>query len=68
VEESLYVTTVARATGWTEHFIRWELPLSRGWAYYHAQRIHEGERTTWPQVFQKEDETFEEIRKKYEMK
>lgn len=39
---------LAAKTGWTEHFIRWELPLSRGYAYYHTARIMDGEHTQWP--------------------
>ncbi len=39
---------IASKSGWSEHFIRWELPLSRGYAYYHAARVLEGERCRWP--------------------
>jgi len=39
---------IAAKTGWTEHFIRHELPLSRGNAYYHAARVMDGERCRWP--------------------
>ena len=39
---------IASKTGWSEDFIRWQLPLSRGWAYYHAARAMEGERCRWP--------------------
>jgi hypothetical protein len=39
---------LASKTGWPEHYIRWELPLSRGFAYYHAARVLEGERCRWP--------------------
>ena len=31
-----YVALIARYTGWTENFILWKLPLSRGNAYCHA--------------------------------
>lgn len=48
VEEAVYVTVIASKTGWTEHFIRHELPLQRGWAYYHAARVMDGERCRWP--------------------
>lgn len=27
---------IARYTGWTEHYIKWELPMARGNAYCHA--------------------------------
>lgn len=30
------VFALARETGWTEHFILWELPLHRALAYQHA--------------------------------
>ena len=41
---------IASKTGWSEDFIRHELPLSRGYAYYHAARVLEGERCRWPGV------------------
>lgn len=44
----MYVMVIAEKTGWTEHFIRWELPLCRGMAYYHAARLMAGERCRWP--------------------
>lgn len=32
---------IARYSGWSEHFILWELPLSRAYAYAHAyMRLH----------------------------
>jgi hypothetical protein len=34
---------LAKATGWSEEFIRHELPLSRGYAYIHAARLMDGE-------------------------
>ena len=39
---------ITAKTGWTEDYIRWELPLARGYAYYHTARIMEGEHTQWP--------------------
>ena len=33
-----------------EHFLRWELPLTRGWGYYHAIRVEAGDRFRWPGV------------------
>lgn len=39
---------VASKTGWSEDYIRWELPLARGYGYYHAARVLEGERCQWP--------------------
>jgi hypothetical protein len=48
VWEAQYVIVIASKTGWPERFIRWELPLSRGYAYYHAARVLEGERCRWP--------------------
>lgn len=36
-----YVITLASKTGWSEHFILWELPLSRGFQYQHTiWRMH----------------------------
>jgi hypothetical protein len=48
VWEAQYVVVIASKTGWTEDFIRHRLPLARGWAYYHAARVLEGERCRWP--------------------
>lgn len=48
VWEAAYVVVIASKTGWTEDFIRHQLPLSRGMAYYHAVRVMEGERCRWP--------------------
>lgn len=48
VWEAQYIIVIASQTGWTESFIRHELPLCRGWAYYHAARLLEGERCRWP--------------------
>lgn len=42
VGEAQYVGIIASLTGWTEEYIRWELPLSRGWAYFHTARIMDG--------------------------
>jgi len=39
---------IASRTGWTEDYIRWWLPLSRGWAYYHAARLLDGEAMRFP--------------------
>lgn len=44
----MYVMIIAEKTGWEERFIRWDLPLSRGLAYYHAARLLAGERCRWP--------------------
>ena len=48
VWEAQYVIVIASKTGWSESHIRHHLPLSRGWAYYHAARLLEGERCRWP--------------------
>lgn len=48
VWEAQFVLVIASKTGWTEWFIRHELPLSRAYAYYHAARLLEGERCRWP--------------------
>ena len=50
VWEAQYVIAIASKTGWSEHYIRHDLPLSRGYAYYHASRVMEGERCRWPGV------------------
>ena len=48
VWEAQYVLTISSKTGWSEDFIRHQLPLSRGWAYYHTARLMEGEKCRWP--------------------
>lgn len=48
MDEAQYVVVLAASTGWTEDHIRHQLPLSRGYAYYHAARILAGERCRWP--------------------
>jgi len=48
VPEACYVLVIASKTGWSEDHIRHALPLSRGWAYYHAARVLDGERCRWP--------------------
>ena len=46
--EAQYIAVIAHGTGWTEDYIRWHLPLSRGRAYVHAFRLMEGEAMMWP--------------------
>jgi hypothetical protein len=48
VAEAQYIAVIAHGTGWTEDYIRWHLPLSRGRAYVHAFRLMEGEAMMWP--------------------
>lgn len=61
----MYVLAIAASTGWSERFIRWELPLTRGWAYYHAARLMEGQKCVWPEVIADEYEEFEQLRAKW---
>ena len=65
-EEAIYVTAIAATTGWSEHFIRWELPLERGWAYYHAARLMAGEKCVWPEAIEAEHQWFDQIQQKYQ--
>jgi hypothetical protein len=46
--KATYILVIAAKSGWSEEFIRWELPLARGNAYYHAARVMDGERCRWP--------------------
>jgi hypothetical protein len=39
---------VSKATGLTMNQIEWQLPLAKGWAFFHAQRLLDGELMTWP--------------------
>jgi hypothetical protein len=48
VWEAQFVLVIASKTGWKETFIRWCLPLSRAFPYYHAARLLEGENCRWP--------------------
>ena len=48
VWEAQYVIVISSRTGWSEQYIRHELPLSRGFAYFHTCRLMEGERCRWP--------------------
>ena len=50
MSEAIYVMVIARSTGWSEHYIRWSLPLTRGWAYYHAARLLDGRPMSWPEA------------------
>lgn len=63
----MYVLAIAASTGWSEYFIRWELPLTRGWSYYHAARLREGEKCVWPETIEREYEWFEKIRRKWQV-
>jgi len=62
VWEAQYIIVIAARTGWTEEFIRWELPLSRGYAYYHAARLLDGERMTWPGGSKKGTQFFDSVK------
>lgn len=48
MDAAFYVAVVSRATGLNAKQIEWELPLAQGWAYFHAQRLLDGELMTWP--------------------
>ena len=48
VWEAQYVIVISSKTGWNENYIRHDLPLSRGYAYFHAARLLERERCVWP--------------------
>ena len=46
--EAQAVLVIAANTGWSEEFIRWELPKWRANAYFHTARVMAGERFRWP--------------------
>ena len=48
VWEAQFILVLAASTGWAEDFIRWRLPLARGFPYYHAARLLDGEDCRWP--------------------
>lgn len=45
---------ISSRTGWTEDYIRWWLPLSRGWAYYHGARLLDNQPMIFPDGITKE--------------
>ncbi len=53
---------VASKTGWTEEYIRWELPLSRGHSYYHSSRLLDGVGMQWPETRQKIDDYVDDVK------
>jgi len=42
------VFSLAKETGWSEHFILWELPFARALEYYHAALWSNGAWTVKP--------------------
>lgn len=45
--EAYYVAALTRARGWSEAFVRWQLPPWRGFAYLHADLLQQGEEVLW---------------------
>lgn len=45
--EAYYVAALTRRRGWSEDFVRWQLPPWRGMAYLHADLLHEGLEVVW---------------------
>lgn len=60
--EAQYIIVIASRTGWTESYIRWHLPLSRGMAYYHAAMLLDGVPMRWPSDRAKAEEEFNEMK------
>ncbi len=54
-------------TGWSEDYIRWWLPQSRGWAYYHAARLLDGEVMRFPGGTTKEGAWLEDVQERFRM-
>lgn len=54
---------IAAKTGWTEKFLRWKLPLSRGFAYYHTARVMEGGQFIWSEQAGAVEEWVDSVRK-----
>lgn len=65
VPEAQYVMVIASRTGWSEYYIRWELPLSRGWAYYHAARMLDGEAMRFPGGTTQESVWLDSVRERF---
>lgn len=55
VREAQYIMVITSRTGWTEDFVRWKLPLWRGWAYYHSARLLDGEKMRIPGAVTEEE-------------
>lgn len=51
---------LASRTGWKEKKIRWKLPLSKGWAYFHAAMLLDGIPMTFPGGTAKEQAWWEQ--------
>ena len=54
-----------QATGFDADHVRWELPLSEAWPYYHSARLLAGESFRWPQDHQKEEQRLDAIRARF---
>ncbi len=61
VSESQYLIVISSKTGWSEDYIRWWLPLSRGWAHYHTARMLDGERMRFPGCATQADAWFDQV-------
>ncbi|MEZ0389518.1 MAG: hypothetical protein ACAI34_20740 [Verrucomicrobium sp.] len=42
-----------------EYYCRWMLPLVRGWAYIHGQRVKEGEVLIWQEETRRREDEWE---------
>lgn len=47
VGRAYYIATLTRHRGWSEDFVRWQLPPWRGYAYLHADLMSEGIECVW---------------------
>jgi hypothetical protein len=56
------VVAVVKATGHPADHVRWEMPLSEAWPYYHAGEVHSGSSFRWPADAEAEAEWLEGIR------
>ena len=47
VTEAYYIAGLTRSRGWSEDFVRWQLPPWRGFSYLHADLIAAGHEVIW---------------------
>jgi len=52
---------ISSRTGWSEKKILWDLPLARGWAYFHAAMLLDGVGMVFPGGSSQDREWWEQV-------
>ena len=55
---------MVKATGFDADHVRWELPLSEAWPYYHSERLLAGETFRWPIDHARQEQYLEDLRRR----